>query len=146
LSTIGGEITAVRVGMPEIAWTFQCDGNVWASPVIFDGKVYIGDLSNKFYALDLQDGSLIWSVTLSAPNIGSAAILEDGLAVATEDGTVVALTTNGDKVWTRSIDGELYGSLVNYGEYLLVPATRGEVLLYALDANGNDRWSLVAPK
>ena len=146
LSTVGGAVTAIRTEDVSVAWTFQSDGAVWSDPVITEGKIFIGDLTNKFYALDLMNGSQIWSIVLSSPVISTSVAIEGGVVVASEDGTIVNLSQNGDKLWTRTVEGSLYSALVLADDYLLIPVTRGDVLVYALDLNGNDRWSFLPPK
>ena len=49
-------------------WTMPTlDENVYASPLIFNGVVYVATLNNTVYALNQIDGSMIWSKHLGAP-------------------------------------------------------------------------------
>lgn len=52
-------------------WTSAAlDGEVYASPLIYGGIVYVATLNNTVYALNQIDGSVIWSQNLGAPETG----------------------------------------------------------------------------
>lgn len=52
-------------------WTMPTlDQQVFASPLIFNGIVYVATLNNTVYALNQIDGSIIWSKNLGAPQSG----------------------------------------------------------------------------
>ncbi|HEV3258005.1 MAG TPA: PQQ-binding-like beta-propeller repeat protein, partial [Gemmataceae bacterium] len=58
-----GAATSVTTG-----WTTSgLDEQVYASPVIYGGIVYVATLNNTVYALNQTDGSLVWSNHLRAP-------------------------------------------------------------------------------
>ncbi len=52
----------IQVAIP--LWTYQTDGNIYATPTIKDGRVYIGSCDGKFYCLDAQSGSLVYTYNL----------------------------------------------------------------------------------
>lgn len=74
-------------------WNFVTEGQVDASPVVVNGRVYIGCLSNEgeFYVLDLKTGKKIQQLDLDSAVTGSVAVGPDCLVVATEKGTVYCL-------------------------------------------------------
>lgn len=46
------------------AWLYKTTGTVTASPVVVDGKLYVGDWSGTMYAFDAGTGALIWNQPL----------------------------------------------------------------------------------
>src|SRR5712692_5177977 len=51
-----------KVPTLQIRWTFQppSAGGFRASPIVYDGRVYIGNGNGYFYALDAGTGNLLW--------------------------------------------------------------------------------------
>lgn len=41
-------------------WEFQAAGAIVSSPVVYDGRVYVGTRANKIYALDVRTGAKLW--------------------------------------------------------------------------------------
>lgn len=74
-------------------WSFATDGQVDASPVIVNGRVYVGSLSDdgSFYVLDLKSGKQIQKLELDSAVSGSAAVGPDCIVVGTDKGTVYCL-------------------------------------------------------
>jgi outer membrane protein assembly factor BamB len=74
-------------------WSFQTGGQVDASPVVVNGRVYVGSLDDEghFYVLDLKKGTRLQVLTLDGAVTGSAAVGPDCLVVGTETGTVYCL-------------------------------------------------------
>ncbi|MBM3964946.1 MAG: hypothetical protein FJ308_07725 [Planctomycetes bacterium] len=62
----------------------RCD----ASPVICDGRVWVGSLDGNMYAFDAQTGEQRWSYQLTGQLIASPSISEGKLLVATDKGTI----------------------------------------------------------
>jgi hypothetical protein len=63
------------------------DGDVYGEPLVYNGLVYVATLNNSVYALNQSDGTIVWSVTLGAPqtsgwgcgNINPTGILGTGV-------------------------------------------------------------------
>jgi outer membrane protein assembly factor BamB len=62
----------------------RCD----ASPVICDGRVWVGGLDGSMYAFDAQTGEQRWTYQLTGQLIASPSISEGKLLVATDKGTI----------------------------------------------------------
>jgi outer membrane protein assembly factor BamB len=63
----------------------RCD----ASPVICDGRVWVGGLDGTLYAFDLKTGEASWSESLTGQLLASPSIAEGRLIAATDKGTIV---------------------------------------------------------
>jgi outer membrane protein assembly factor BamB len=74
-------------------WNFLTNGQVDASPVVVNGRVYVGCLGNEgnFYVLDLKSGKKVQELNLDSAVCGSAAVGPDCLVVGTDRGTVYCL-------------------------------------------------------
>src|SRR6266571_1503712 len=41
-------------------WSTSTGGDVWSSPAVSGGLVYVGSLDNNVYALDESTGAVVW--------------------------------------------------------------------------------------
>ncbi len=48
-------------------WTYNVDGAVYAEPLVFGGDVFVATENNSVYALDAQNGSVVWRTNLGPP-------------------------------------------------------------------------------
>jgi outer membrane protein assembly factor BamB len=83
-----------------LKWSFTGDGTLSSAPLVVNGKVYIGSISGKLYALDESSGANVWTgivgaavnrpdeQNLSEPLIGLGA--GEGLLVVPASNSVVA--------------------------------------------------------
>lgn len=62
-------------------WEFQAPGAIVSSPVVYDGRVYIGTRANKIYALDARTGAKLWE-RLTAGWVDSSPAVSGGAVYA----------------------------------------------------------------
>jgi outer membrane protein assembly factor BamB len=118
---------------------------MYGSPVIFDGKVYVGNgytfnnVNNRFYALDVVDLSLVWQFYPGAATsfLGSAAVAYDKLFVGSVDGNLYVLDPYGSGgsttiIWQYSIGSTWASPAISSGKVFI--GSRGNYL-YAFDVN-----------
>ena len=93
-----------------------------ATPVIADGKIFIGDLNSTFYALSLHTGEVLWSFDSELGFPSAAAVSLDPhfplVVVGDAEGIVRAFDINtGAMRWTYVTEGEISGgpTIVNAG-------------------------------
>ena len=74
-------------------WDFAASGQVDCSPVIVGDRVIVGakDRTGSLYVLDLAKGKLRAKIELDGAIIGSPAVSDSRLVIATEKGTVYCL-------------------------------------------------------
>lgn len=78
-------------------WTHDLDGEVWASPLVADGKVYLGTRRGGFYTFALnREKKLLGQVALGSP-ISATAVAANGVLYVGTGTTLYAL---------KSPDGE----------------------------------------
>ncbi|KAA0236074.1 MAG: Outer membrane protein assembly factor BamB [Acidimicrobiales bacterium] len=98
----------------EQVWYFNTDEEVTGTPIVAGDRVFVGDWSGKFYALDKETGEQVWMVqteehpTVYSGQIPSTAIAAEvdgpGLVIFGGGRTVYALDgESGEEVWTYAI-------------------------------------------
>jgi len=140
-----------------VAWRFQTDGMVRASPTVRDGTIYIGSTDGEVYALAVVDGAVRWHANAGAPVSATIATTRTLAIVQADDGTVLALSLrDGARRWIRHggpplplawghENGDYFTSspLVLTEENVIVAGRDG--LLVSLDAGtGKERWHYAA--
>jgi outer membrane protein assembly factor BamB len=144
----------------ELKWDFRLTAGVTSSPVVANGFVYATSWNGFLYALDPDDGTVVWSL-----NTGSAGILgvQSTPLVVTPSGDVCIGDSashvwcrdgaGGTAIWDKQVgniavdhiwsglataNGRLFVSIASHSDQ---PCTQGR--LVALDlADGADLWTL----
>jgi outer membrane protein assembly factor BamB len=124
-------------------WSIKPDRGVKSSPVIVDGKVYVGSNVGRIYCIDLDEGFLHWRYLKGGEFESSPAIVDGKLFIGSKDKNVYCLDAEtGNEIWIRSVGYEIHLSTpvvfdqrVYIGTYDDVPH-RGHV--FCLNANNGD--------
>lgn len=145
VGTFASEILAINARNGAVLWRTPTTGWVWGGPVLAEDRLYFGDLSGAFYAVGSQAGEILWKIQSDGPISDSPLVSNDTIYFNTEAGSLYAIKKDGSYLWpqARPIGGKLYTSPVMAGETLLVAPVGGEAMLYALDANGNQKWTFI---
>ena len=130
----------------DILWTFETGDRIVSSPAIADGKVFIGSMDNKIYALDQLSGTLIWSSPLDGSILFGSPAVDGNKVFITAGDEVFALNENtGDIIWRRNLGGSAEASSPAVADGMLfVGSSTDEPMGYvsALDVNtGSVVWS-----
>jgi len=151
VGTFGPEVVALNATDGEILWRAKAKGWVWTGPLLQDEVLYFGDLAGSMFAINAKDGTERWS--LQPENAqkngisGRPVILGDTVYFASRGGTLYAVdVANGSLRWPKPIGGQLYADLATVDETILLASVKGDAILIALDANGNQKWAFVPAK
>jgi outer membrane protein assembly factor BamB len=140
----------------ELAWRYGTGGPIESSPVVADGRVYIGSGDGLCYALSLADGELLWRRRLGEaadlPGIEAPPMVHDGMVyVGNTIGTLAALDAQSGAVkWT--FRGEGAGKFAGAANHATLADGRKVILvgnydsgsLYCLDVTTGQRvWTFV---
>jgi outer membrane protein assembly factor BamB/formylglycine-generating enzyme required for sulfatase activity len=88
-------------GSAAVAWSFATGAGVTASPVVADGKVYIGSTNGVFYAIDLDTGTELWRYN-TGNSISCTATVAEGRVFVSSGQSLYALdAANGAVLWTK---------------------------------------------
>lgn len=143
----GGMVYCLQADTGKRLWQFQTDKQVFCSPAVADGRVYVGeglhvDTACKLYCLDAATGRKMWTVTTRSHTESSPAIAGGRVYFgAGEDGAYCVDAKSGAVLWHfkgRHIDGS---PAVADGK-VYVGTGYGLLAAIALDAaTGEPVWS-----
>ncbi len=92
-------------------WTFKCEDEIRASPVLYQGKVFIGSYDYNLYALDAINGSFVWKYPTEGGVVTRPAVYENEIFFGSEDGNLYVLNVRtGKLLWTYSTNGPVRSS------------------------------------
>jgi polyvinyl alcohol dehydrogenase (cytochrome) len=140
------------------AWSFTTDDAVTATPAVAGGRVFVGDWSGRFYALDLESGELAWSFeaevhprVYAGQIVSSAAVADIGGRALVYFGagkTLYALDADdGEEVWSREMGERGSGSGGDPTEIESSPVVVDGMVLFGTDVHnspGGEKAGLVA--
>ncbi|HUQ23008.1 MAG TPA: PQQ-binding-like beta-propeller repeat protein [Gaiellaceae bacterium] len=141
-----GEVIAFASGFGKIRWRTRI-GPTESSPLVADGRVYVGDWRGRVYALDAKTGAVRWTFRGKGRIKGGIAKSGSRLYVGTYSGYLYAIrATTGKVIWrTRSQDrlggrGQFYSTpSAAYGR-VYIGSTDGKVYSFGA-VSGKLRWS-----
>ncbi|MDA1215724.1 MAG: PQQ-binding-like beta-propeller repeat protein [Chloroflexi bacterium] len=112
-------------------------GKVWSTPTVVDGIAYFGDFNHFFYAVSLEDFSLVWSAPVELDgSIGSTALVVDGtIYVGAFDRNFYAIDAATGSV--RSLftaDGWFWSGVVADEERLYIPNMDGTLYAWGIQS------------
>ena len=119
-----------------------------SSPLVHDGKVYVGSSDQRVYALDAKTGKLAWTYKTGGVIHSSPALAGPNIVVGSWDGAVYALdAATGEQRWRHQTGTEQKQSVM-LGVQASPSADRESVYIgsrdgffYALDAaSGSVKW------
>lgn len=106
---------------PTEKWTFETGDDVWASPVVSGGTVYVPSADNHLYALDAESGDELWQFEANGRIEGSPAVAGGTVYFGSYDETIYALDADsGEKRWTHRTDGLIRGSPTVAGDSIYI--------------------------
>ena len=140
---------------PSADWTHALGAETWASPVAYDGMIYVGSVNGKYHAVRASDGTEAWTWTGPHPLYGEALATNDLIYFLDERTDLVALRrTDGQLQWRVPLHNEQPGAKPvpknpTFNRRVVVPVLTGSTLyagstdhgLYALNAaTGKVLW------
>ncbi|MEN4013560.1 MAG: PQQ-binding-like beta-propeller repeat protein [Chloroflexota bacterium] len=145
LTTLARNLMAINASDGSILWQRQFEGGLWTQPAFKDGVLFFGDMQGKIYAVSAEDGTEIWSQSVDQPVTGLPTLLDDRVIFSTEEGSLVATRLDGERLWSKTIEGKIFTGPVVVGERLAVGVTGGEGFLRMISLDGQDLWTFVPP-
>ncbi len=132
-------------GPPEAVaiWSFEAGSRIVAQPVVDrEGRIYVGSLDGKFYALSARGGER-WRADLGGPVYSTAAVDADGHVYVGSDARVfTSFTSSGDVRWRIRTEGDADTGVTISPQGLIHFAAGNE--LWAVEADGTVRWRFMA--
>ncbi len=145
---------------PAPAWQTRLNGQIFASPAVFEGKVYIGTTGGVFNAVDARTGKLVWSFAAGRPIFGTALVTSDAVFFTCDNGYLFRLNrADGKEAWRYDLGdsraSRIFGhpAVFDWDWHGATPALANGVLyvgsgdggFHAVDAaSGARRWRFAA--
>ncbi|WP_162994022.1 outer membrane protein assembly factor BamB family protein, partial [Halalkalicoccus subterraneus] len=123
---------------PEVAWTAETGGAIYASPTVVDGTVYVGSYDDTLYALEAASGDEEWTFDAGG-DVFSSVTVEGAFAYVGGFGdAVLALSVgDGEEAERFATNGDVGSSPAIVDDTVYVGADDGTV--YAL---GDNDWEV----
>jgi outer membrane protein assembly factor BamB len=144
---LDGEVVAFAAGFGRIQWRRRI-GPTESSPLVADGRVFVGDWRGDVHALAAETGKPVWSFHTGGAVKGALALAGGILFVGSYDHHVYALDERTGKLRWRAAAQERLGfkqgtfystPAVGYGR-VYIGCTDGKVYSFGA-ASGKLRWS-----
>ncbi|MFO7546000.1 MAG: protein kinase [Trueperaceae bacterium] len=128
-----GEIHAFDVEKREVVWSYDLEGEVWATPVVWNQVVYAVSWGQRLHALSLKTGDDIWTRPLPSPVTATPVLAAGALYVATEGGELIVLDARSGRVLfnDKVANSAIQASPLPLEERVLVAALDGTLVAYA---------------
>ena len=136
LAAGGGEID------PELGFNFHSEGEIWSSPTVEDGVLYVTSLDGNLYALDASTGNVNWSFDAGNGLATTPVIADDLVLVGGFDAALFAVNkSNGELAWQFEAANWILATPVVDGGVAYVGDFDG--MLYAVNVeSGAEEWSM----
>ncbi len=94
-----------------VEWVFETDSALWSAPLISEGVIYQSSMDHNLYALNPENGRVIWSDDLGAAILDTPTEADDLLLVGTFGNQLVALNkARGGISWTFDTEAWVWGN------------------------------------
>ena len=104
-----GFVSAYDADNGEEVWRRDLQGPMHAPPTFFDGRVFAVSLDNELFAIDANDGAVLWTYQSLAESAriltaSSPAVSGDLIVAPFASGEITALRVqNGRRIWTEAL-------------------------------------------
>jgi outer membrane protein assembly factor BamB len=123
-------------------WHFRTGNAIISSPVVADGKVYIGNRAGKIYCFGAFTGEKIWEYQTAGWVDSSPCSYEGVVYIGSRDGKLYAIDASTPVVkWTYSAGGMICSSPIVYDGYIYFAVGYPEKKVVCLTINGQFKWS-----
>jgi outer membrane protein assembly factor BamB len=133
---------ASRLSMPiQVKWRVHLRKSLYSSPVVADGRVYVGSSSKRVYCLELESGKILWEKEIPARIWGSTPTVDQGrVFVGAVDGCIYSLdAVSGEIVSTYCAKNP---DFLGNADVLSSPLIEGGRLVFGSDNDDIYGWDL----
>lgn len=94
----------------EPAWRYDAGSPMRSSPVVVDGRVFVGTDDGRLLALDVNAGTLQWSYGAGDTIAATPTVADETVIVGSDDGTLYGVdAVTGEELWTYDAGGAIRG-------------------------------------
>ena len=110
-----------------LEWTFEAGKFLKSSPVVSNGKIFLGGPTGTFHALEFKTGQEVWKAQAGIGVDAPALILKEDVLIGTKDGWLLCVgLSNGKKKWSYETMGEIVGA----PNHSFLPDSNRSVILF----------------
>lgn len=144
-STLGKEVDSFDPQNAEIKTVIQADGEIWASPLVFDDTIIAADMAGNVYCNSLQTGKSLWTLTnITGDGTGIIAApvetADGNILIAAENGDLFVYDSDGKSVNTRSTKAKALTSPIVFDDSIVVAFVTGDSLLKSYTSDLKEDW------
>lgn len=117
-----------------VLWSVETGDAVLSSPVVVDGRLFVGTMGGEVLCLNAYSGSTRWTFEAAGPVESSPAVAEGRVYIGSDDGNMYCLDMyEGTLLWNTTTDGEIKSSPVVAGGRVYFGSN--DFSVYCLDAD-----------
>jgi outer membrane protein assembly factor BamB len=106
VTTMGGDLVALRPDTGKEKWRVKTGGAVFSTPHVEDGTVYFGSADHFVYAVDAATGGIKWKTETGGAVFAGATVARGIVCIASVDTKIYGLKAKtGEIVWTAQGQG-----------------------------------------
>ena len=147
----GDRIYAVDAATGALKWRYpaeqQLNSTIKGSPLVADGKLYIGASDGNLYAINAETGKYLWAYATRGAIRGSAVMAEGVIYIGSDDDSLHAIdSATGEPKWGggfRTLDDVAMTPIVASG--LVIFASQDSNIYAANAVTGKVRWLYRVP-
>src|SRR3990172_2100152 len=130
--------TSIPSTSNQTLWKQPTGGQVWSSPTVANGVVYVGSFDHNVYALNASTGAIIWAFSTGGEVFSSPAVSNGITYVGSLDNNTYALNAStGVQLWNFTTGGAVFSS-PNVADGKVYVAS-DDSLIFALNAQTGER-------
>ena len=101
----------------DLKWKYDAGFGITGTPVVSDGKVYVGDGEGTLHVVNAATGQLVWKFKGGTTINGAPALMDGSVFIGGRDGTLFALSAKDGSIrWEyRSGSGTTPGAIWEIG-------------------------------
>ncbi len=124
----------------KIKWKFKTGGPIYSSPVVANGKVFVGSNDGSLYAVDVKTGKGLWSFKTDAAVVSAPVVYEGRVYIGSKDGYLYALDPEkGTLLWKFKTKAKITSSAIAAINWVYFGSD--DTYLYAVDLKtGKRKW------
>lgn len=141
-------LVSVELATGRIMWKMEY-GDIVSTPLLLQQKIYVGNISGKFFCIKREDGDLVWTFTIPENTRykgirSSPAGYANTIVFGADDGALYALDAGtGSRRWSFVVAAPIVASPAIADSSVFVGAMDG--VFYAIDlSSGKLRWTFPA--
>ena len=129
---------------PQVLWQYKTGSEksgFEGTPVISDGKVFVGDFEGTIHAIDFLTGKAVWTTKKKDGFVTAAAASQGCIVIGDFSGMIYGLDAKtGMDLWSRDIEQQIASGANFFGDNVLVTSDGGT--MFAMDLKtGKPKWN-----